>query len=864
LRFVAALLVFANHVGDVAFPGRDDGAATWFAVGRVGVSFFFILSGFVLTWSGAADVGRGTYVWRRLARIAPNHLLTWFVAVSAAVVVGASLSTRGAVLSLPLLQAWVPSSAVHFSVNPVAWSLSCELFFYATFPFMLPSLRRLGPAGRRLAVGAAVTATVAVPVIASRTLSAETASWAVYILPLTRSFEFVLGVLLALELRAGRMPRVRVTPAVVLVVVAVAAATALPPLYRPAAVTVVPFAMLIVAAAQRDLVGRGGWMAAPGLVRLGEWSFAFYLVHRVGIAAVDRTIGFAGRPLPVAVALAWVALGVAIALAALLYALVERPAERWLRGRGAPHVRRLTPPAWPARLRVVGGGVVAVALAAVAVVVVVVVRPAERAVAAPYLVPAVAGVHLDALLTVDGSTRLQNGYRFVGGGEGLGATEVGSEIVVYTDHDLAAAEGAVRRHGQTGAFISRLVLDPMTMTITSGSDLIAPGTGFWDYPTGTLVQRAPRYADGTAQDVRFSSFNSGVLTSPGRLVDERTGHGYTGRIYFANEENGDAARVFGVTEDGTATMLPRLGLFSHENTTVAANETDTTVVIGNEDSAQGQLWVYVGTKRADGSPIDRAGLTNGGLFVITAEDPALSTDADVRARADTDRTERVGLASVDWDATGAEQNAAAAATGLTFDSITDGRFHPDDPNDYYFLTEAGGDTTPDDGTTRDGGGLWRLRFVDIERPQLGASLTLLLDGSESVGPSQPRLDGPDSMTIDRHGNLLLQEDPDDSDHVARVIAYRLDDGALGVVAEFDRRLFGPGATQDPARLTTNEESSGIIDTETLLGPGTFLLNAQAHTDKALTTHNAELVKHGQLLALTVNDFTAIYTAGTTS
>ena len=818
LRFVAALLVFANHVGDVALPGRDDGA-TWFGVGRVGVSFFFILSGFVLTWSGAADVGRGTYAWRRVARIVPNHMLTWFVAVSAAVLTGAGLSTRGAVLSLPLLQAWVPSTAVHFSANTVAWSLSCELFFYATFPFLLPSLRRLGPTGRRLAIGAAIATTVAVPFLASVTLSDATANWAVYVLPLTRLSEFVLGVLLALELAAGRLPRFRVAPTVILIVAAIAVAMTLPPVFRPAAVTVVPFALLIVAAAQRDLVGTGGWMAASWLVRLGEWSFAFYLVHRVGIAAVDRGVGFAGRPTAVVVVLAGLALAVGTALAAALYVLLERPAERWLRARGAPRADRFVPARWRARPRVLGGGVVAMALAAAAVVVVVsALRSAERVVAAPYLVPSVPGVRIDALLTVDGSAPLPDGYRFVGGGEGLGAAEVGSEIVVYTDHDLAAGEGTVRRHGQTGAFVSRLVLDPRTMTITSGSDLIAPGTGFWDYPTGTLVERAPRFADGSAQDIRFSSFNSGLLTSPGRLVDERTGHGYQGRVYFANEENGDSARAFGITEDGVATMLPRLGLFSRENTSVAANETDTTVVIGNEDSAVGQLWVYVGTKQAHGPPMDRAGLTNGGLFVVTADDADVSTDADIRAAGDADRSADVGLAPIDWNATGTEQNAAAVAAGLTFDSITDGRFHPEHPNDYYFLTESGGDTTPDGDTTRDGGGLWRLRFVDVERPDLGASLTLLLDGSESVGPGKPRLDGPDSMTIDHHGNLLLQEDPDDSNHIARVIAYRLDDRALGVVAEFDPGLFGPGASDDPARLTTDEESSGIVDTEVLLGP----------------------------------------------
>jgi hypothetical protein len=135
---------------------------------------------------------------------------------------------------------------------------------------------------------------------------------------------------------------------------------------------------------------------------------------------------------------------------------------------------------------------------------------------------------------------------------------------------------------------------------------------------------------------------------------------------------------------------------------------------------------------------------------------------------------------------------------------------------------------------------------------------LLLDGSEDVGPREPGLDGPDSMTIDRRGNVLIQEDPNAKAHLARIIAYRIADGALGVVAEFDPGLFGQGASTEPSGLTTEEESSGITDTEALLGPGTFLLNAQAPTAKALGVHRDELVQHGQLLALTVEDFDKVY------
>jgi hypothetical protein len=186
------------------------------------------------------------------------------------------------------------------------------------------------------------------------------------------------------------------------------------------------------------------------------------------------------------------------------------------------------------------------------------------------------------------------------------------------------------------------------------------------------------------------------------------------------------------------------------------------------------------------------------------------------------------------------------------------------PNDYYFVTTEGGATDGIGLDARDGGGLWRLSFEDIENPTAGATLTLVLDGSELIRFGEPKMNKPDNMTIDRHGNVLIQEDPGGNNHVARVIAYGIADGALGVVARFDPFLFGPGAVEDPARLTIDEESSGIIDAEEIFGePGAFLLDAQIHTTKGLPAGTGpgtveEFVERGQLMKMTVADWNRVY------
>lgn len=454
----------------------------------------------------------------------------------------------------------------------------------------------------------------------------------------------------------------------------------------------------------------------------------------------------------------------------------------------------------------------------------------------PYVLPVADGVEIRSLLTVDDQPA-GNGRAMVGVPDGLGVTRRGDRAVVLMNHELRNTAGAVRDHGQIGAFVSRNVVDPDTGKVLATSDLIQ-AVRFWDY-AGARWGAVPSGAASAA----FNRFCSGSLSDPGVL---RSGHlGFGGQLYFANEEAGDEGRVFGVTLWGQATQLPRLGLFSWENTNVADTDSAATVVVGNEDGGSGQLRIYVGRKTAAGSAVQRAGLHNGLLNVLDVVDQSVSTDAEFRAAYGKGVAVPVRPSRIEWNATGAEQNLEAEQKGLALNRIEDGAFDPKHPGDYYFITTEGGDTTEaEPGVSRDGGGLWRLRFKDVSRPAAGMSLTLLLDGSE-----QPLLNKPDNMDIDRRGHLLIQEDPGGNDHVARVLAYDLASKRIATLAQFDPDHFAPGATAAPA--TTDEESSGILDVADTFGGGTFLFDAQVHTADGLSDPVTQ-VEHGQLLSMHVD------------
>jgi peptidoglycan/LPS O-acetylase OafA/YrhL len=326
LRFVAAFLVFGFHVHIMGFVA--DGAARtameWiFGSGAVGVSFFFILSGFVLTWS-ARTGDTATRFWRRrVAKIYPNHLVTALVAIAAASVTGSLLSLAIVVPNLLLVQAWSPDVAVFFGLNTVSWSLACEVFFYALFPLLHRSLLRL-PARSLWPASVAALGLVWLVPVAAHLLPAADRYWAIWVFPVARLPEFVAGMLLARIVSSGRWPAVPVWPVVALAGAAYLSVRWLPGDYRLVAGTAAPLALLVAAVGAADADGRGTPWATRWAVWLGEISYAFYLVHQIVLRVLAKGAG-TGHHTLAGLGLALVALAVAVSGSWLLYRCVERP-----------------------------------------------------------------------------------------------------------------------------------------------------------------------------------------------------------------------------------------------------------------------------------------------------------------------------------------------------------------------------------------------------------------------------------------------------------------------------------------------------------------------------------------------------------
>ncbi|GLW24920.1 acyltransferase [Microbispora triticiradicis] len=343
MRFVAAFLVFVCHACVLGYfhPDVASSLQTYaFTSGWLGVEFFFVLSGFVLTWSFFEGESR-TRMWRRrLVKVYPNHVVTWFAALALAIWAGQSVDLVKALPSLLLVHTWLPRADLILSINVVTWSLACDLLFYLAFPFLYGLVRRI-PAQRLWTAVAAVVAVIAVlPAVALAVLPGTpalpgqemslTQNWFLVSFPPTRALDFVLGILMARIVVTGRWIRLGWGPALLILVAAFGLQMYLwPTVYGLTAPVALPLALLIAAVAVADLKGRFSPFRSRPLIWLGTISYASYLVHFLVLSYSHTALG-ADRTwdTPSALFLVTALFGVTTLLAWLLTRFVEEPAMR--------------------------------------------------------------------------------------------------------------------------------------------------------------------------------------------------------------------------------------------------------------------------------------------------------------------------------------------------------------------------------------------------------------------------------------------------------------------------------------------------------------------------------------------------------
>jgi peptidoglycan/LPS O-acetylase OafA/YrhL len=295
----------------------------------------------VLTWSHRPRDTRRSFYQRRFARIFPDYFVVWILTIGVIAYEGGGFYLHAGGLCLLLVQAWVPKLNITQGWNGVSWTLSCEVFFYLVFPFIVGWIERLKyPLTLVPFLCLPTLATGLVGLVRYPHGDPYMLVWLQNVCPPVRLCEFVIGIVLAIALQRGALPRVRLWTAGVLFVCAYALASWAPLRWLVVPVMIPFLALVIVAASQRDLAGqRTVWRWRP-LVMLGERSYAFYLLHQLVIRVwakayrqhIKLTSGVTG--------VLWflLLLAVAVAAASALFSAAEVPLERRLRGSSSPRV----------------------------------------------------------------------------------------------------------------------------------------------------------------------------------------------------------------------------------------------------------------------------------------------------------------------------------------------------------------------------------------------------------------------------------------------------------------------------------------------------------------------------------------------
>lgn len=349
IRFFAALHVALYHlVRPFTLWGVFEPVMR---AGYVGVSFFFVLSGFILTYSHAQEYesgkGQPTSFWMaRFARIYPVYLLSMlFAGYVRRSQFKQHVHILAYIADLFMVQSWSVRLVNFFNVP--AWSISDEVFFYLVFPFVV---HRLRPASYRkaiLAIGVLWIFAILAPGIMSIynpaawlpeesvIAVADRTNWMLRLirLPAFALPEFLSGISLAwlyLFFRPSRRIAFwMVMFALVSLLLILMLADHLPRIMLHNGLLIPVFAMLILGLCEANWFSR--LLAYPVLVLLGEASFALYMFHFLYNDWIDSF----GTP-DDSIRGAFTKLAVIIPLSVAVHLFVERPCrrlivERWRR-----------------------------------------------------------------------------------------------------------------------------------------------------------------------------------------------------------------------------------------------------------------------------------------------------------------------------------------------------------------------------------------------------------------------------------------------------------------------------------------------------------------------------------------------------
>lgn len=350
LRFIAALAVFGSHLSILQINEKYSSFYNRILYeGYLGVTFFFMLSGFILTYNYHSKFkvldshSLKKFYFARFTRIYPVYLLTFLIAVPIVwndYILDPIKMIYTAFANLTMVHSFIPIFTVYFSYNAPSWSISDEMFFYVLFPFVIYiSLKIMKSSSIYIPLFIAVIIYVLYFYFVWQYKDVDKAHWLFYISPFTRLGDFLIGVFIGMCFI--RKKEINLSYKVFSFLEISSILLLFVPFYYfmeihqslRFGVYYTPFFAIIIFifAFQKGFISR--LISSKRLIYLGEISFSFYMVHLSIINYLSKITYLYERP----IVFVLVALLSSIMLSHVIYKYYELPTRNKLRNWSKQH-----------------------------------------------------------------------------------------------------------------------------------------------------------------------------------------------------------------------------------------------------------------------------------------------------------------------------------------------------------------------------------------------------------------------------------------------------------------------------------------------------------------------------------------------
>ena len=274
--------------------------------GPAGVSFFIILSGFVLSLGYFEKIKKREFdlkkfMLKRVIRVYPLHLLTLLVFIAFFCI---KFNLKEWISLLPnsmLLQSWLPLKSIYFSGNGVSWCLCDLLFFYAIFPFIGRMIDR--NVNKSTIYFLCI---ICVYLVCVYFIPTGRVRYFVYICPLTRLIDFSIGVFLyvwcqkfsktrvqkKLDLLSFKRKTLLEILAIIPIIIALTLYNKILPQYSYGSLFWLPIIILIIVLLVTKSGGVNVCLSNKYLVKFGEFSFTIYMIHQLFMKISDLLLKY--------------------------------------------------------------------------------------------------------------------------------------------------------------------------------------------------------------------------------------------------------------------------------------------------------------------------------------------------------------------------------------------------------------------------------------------------------------------------------------------------------------------------------------------------------------------------------------------